>query len=101
MKHTIEFDQKCKSCKGTGLYVGMGERDGAAVVCHRCDGTGKYHFKHEYEDFDGRLKRENIKRVYAANVGRNCNPQTARLASISAEFSVTSAETEAKAAVIL
>ena len=69
MKHVIGFDEKCKSCKGTGLYVGMGERDGAAVVCHGCNGTGKYHFKHEYEDFEERIKRENIKRVYETNVG--------------------------------
>ena len=69
MKHTVEFDEKCTSCGGTGLYVGMGEHDGAAVVCHGCDGTGKYHFKHEYEDFDGRLEGENIERVYATNVG--------------------------------
>jgi hypothetical protein len=69
MKHIVEFDEKCKSCKGTGLYVGIGERDGAAVVCRACDGTGKYHFKHEYEDFIGREKREKVKRVYQANPG--------------------------------
>ena len=69
MKHIVEFDEKCKSCKGTGLYVGIGERDGSAVVCHECDGTGKSHFKREYEDFDARAKRKDIERVYEANPG--------------------------------
>lgn len=32
---------ECKSCKGTGLYVGLAERDGTAVVCHTCHGTGE------------------------------------------------------------
>lgn len=66
---TIEFDQVCKSCKGTGLYIGMGERDGSAVVCHTCSGTGCHHFKHEYEEFTGRKQSENVKRVFEANPG--------------------------------
>jgi len=66
---TIEFDQKCKACGGTGLYTGMAERDGAAVVCHACKGTGCHHTKFEYEDFEGRQKHETAKRVYAANPG--------------------------------
>ena len=40
-EHVIEFDCECESCKGTGLYVGMAEREGSAVVCHTCKGTGK------------------------------------------------------------
>ena len=39
MHHVIDYDQQCKSCKGTGLYAGVGERDGFAVVCHTCKGT--------------------------------------------------------------
>ena len=69
MKHTIEFDEKCKSCNGTGLYVGIGEHDGSAVVCRTCEGEGKHHFKHEYEDFNGREKRKDVERVFQANVG--------------------------------
>ena len=65
----IEFDEKCKSCDGTGLYVGMGERDGAAVVCSRCNGTGKFHFVHEYEEFTHREEKEGVKRVYQVNIG--------------------------------
>ena len=69
MKHVVEFDEKCKSCGGTGLYVGIGERNGAAVVCHTCNGTGKHHFKYEYEDVEGRKKNDEVERVYEANVG--------------------------------
>lgn len=65
----IEFDEKCKSCKGTGLYTGMGERDGAAVVCHVCKGTGCHHVKFEYEDFEGRQPHKTAKRVYRVNPG--------------------------------
>jgi len=30
----------CDSCGGTGLYSGMCEKKGTAVVCISCDGTG-------------------------------------------------------------
>ena len=33
MKKVVEFDEQCMACGGTGLYVGMAECDGAAVVC--------------------------------------------------------------------
>lgn len=69
MKKIVEFDEKCQSCNGTGLYVGMAERDGIAVVCSTCKGTGKFHFKHEYEDFSGRERKDNIKRVLKTNPG--------------------------------
>lgn len=67
--HRIEYDYECKQCKGTGLYVGMAERDGAAVVCHGCQGTGKAHNIIEYDDFDGRKEREAVRRVYEVNPG--------------------------------
>jgi hypothetical protein len=69
MKKTIEFDQECQSCAGTGLYVGMAERDGAAVVCHTCKGSGKYHFRHSYNEFEGRKEKDGVERVYQANPG--------------------------------
>lgn len=69
MKKIIEFDERCQSCNGTGLYVGMGERDGAAVVCHTCGGTGCHKFKHEYEEFIQRTSRKGVKRVYEINPG--------------------------------
>jgi len=50
----IELIEKCKSCKGTGVYVGMAERDGYGVVCQDCKGMGKRKFTHEYEEFEQR-----------------------------------------------
>jgi hypothetical protein len=69
MKRTIEFDQQCQSCNGTGLYVGLAERNGAAVICRTCRGTGCYRFKHEYDDFHGKQTSPNVKRVFEANPG--------------------------------
>lgn len=37
----ISVSAVCRSCSGTGLYVGMAERNGAAVVCATCRGTGE------------------------------------------------------------
>jgi len=68
-KHVIEYDAKCKACNGSDLYVGMAERDGAAVVCQRCDGTGEVHHVIKYEDFEGKSKRRGVKRVYEVNPG--------------------------------
>lgn len=65
----IEMDIQCPSCKGTGLYVGMAERDGYAVVCHQCKGTGKYHYVYEYEEFTGRKHRDDVSRVVEVNPG--------------------------------
>jgi len=65
----IEFDQQCKDCKGTGLYAGMGERDGYAVQCYKCSGTGKYHFVHEYEEFTDRKTRNDVTKVIECNPG--------------------------------
>jgi len=66
--NVIEFDEQCKSCNGTGLYIGMAEKDGAAIVCHNCKGTGCNHVKIEYESFTNR-KRNKVKWVYETNPG--------------------------------
>ncbi len=42
-EHKIEFDALCTSCNGSGLYVGMAEKDGMAVTCSSCKGTGAVH----------------------------------------------------------
>ena len=65
----IEMTIQCQSCKGTGVYVGMAERDGAAVVCQNCKGTGKYNYKFEYEDFTGLKTRDDVTRVYKQSYG--------------------------------
>lgn len=46
----------CRSCGGSGIYVGLGERDGAGVVCHTCKGVP-------------RSAREGITRVFLYNPG--------------------------------
>ena len=65
----IEYDEQCKSCKGTGLYIGIGERDGAAIICHTCKGTGCHHVCVEYDSFTIRQDNPNVRRVYKANPG--------------------------------
>lgn len=65
----IEFDEECSACKGTGVFQGMAERDGFAVVCHKCGGTGKSHFIHEYQEFTGRKEREGITNILQTNPG--------------------------------
>ena len=69
--HIIEFDQKCKSCDGTGLYIGLAGIgiDGAGVVCHTCKGTGCKHIKIEYDDFEKRRRSRKVRRVYEVNPG--------------------------------
>lgn len=69
MEKTIKINEECPTCKGTGLYVGMGERNGAAVVCRECKGTGCHKFVHCYTDFTKRKTRNDVKHVYEANVG--------------------------------
>jgi hypothetical protein len=65
----IEIDEKCPDCKGTGLYIGLAERDGSAVVCHKCKGTGCFHYVHEYELFTEREERADVKMVVEVNPG--------------------------------
>jgi len=67
--HVIEHDEECKACKGTGLFSGISEGDGLAVVCNRCTGTGCHHVKIEYDDFEGRKIRPNTRQVLEVNPG--------------------------------
>lgn len=69
MKHKLTWIQECKACRGTGLYVGMAEKDGAAVVCHGCKGTGASEQTIEYDDFEGRKFKEGVRWVYQCNPG--------------------------------
>lgn len=66
---TIELRIECPACKATGVYKGMAERDGAAVVCHQCKGTGAYNYKFSYEDFTGIKPAQGVKRVYLSGYG--------------------------------
>lgn len=69
MKHIWKQKAKCKSCGATGIYRGLGERGKAGVVCHECKGTGEVEIKIEWEDFEGRVRRDNVERVARVNVG--------------------------------
>lgn len=71
----IKLKIQCKSCEGTGIYTGMGEKDGAGVICHTCDGSGCQDYSFKYKDFKGRVKCENIKRVYLRGYGYCITPK--------------------------
>ena len=66
---TFKVKEVCQHCDGTGLYQGMAERDGAAVVCYLCNGTGCCEFEHTYEEFKDRKIAKDVKRVYKTNPG--------------------------------
>jgi hypothetical protein len=68
-KNKLEIDRECESCKGTGLYVGMAENNGAAVVCHTCKGEGHYEETIEWTEFKRLKERKGVKRVFAASCG--------------------------------
>jgi len=72
----VEFDYECPACKGTGLYKGIGEGDGFAVVCARCNGTGKAHFRMTYQEFRGRHSRDDVNRVLETNPGLRVSVNT-------------------------
>lgn len=63
-KFIIDLDVCCTKCKGTGLYKGIAEQGASAVICMRCNGTGKEHIHEEYERFVERKQRDDVKRVY-------------------------------------
>jgi hypothetical protein len=66
-EHKIELVIECPACNGTGVYQGMCERGGTAVICHRCDGTGAYTYRFEYNLFQGRQINPNVDRVYESS----------------------------------
>ena len=65
----LEGECQCDTCKGSGLYQGMCEKDGAAVTCNRCDGTGKIQIKSSYVKFTSRKIKKNVNRVYDDSMG--------------------------------
>lgn len=68
-KKRFSVREVCTSCGGTGLYCGMAEGEGAAVVCSTCKGSGCHVYVHEYKDFVQRTKRKGVKWVYEINPG--------------------------------
>ena len=69
MKYIIDGQQNCPDCKGTGIYVGQWVKNGAGVLCHRCKGTGCAQLHFEYESFEARGQRTDIKQVFECNPG--------------------------------
>lgn len=67
--HTTVIDRACVSCKATGLYIGLAERDGSAVVCATCKGAGVERVTVEWDDFTGRRPIPTVVRVYEVNPG--------------------------------
>ena len=63
----VKVETACSACRGTGLYAGIGEREGLAVVCKQCDGTGCKTL--EYEPFTGLKPRDDVLRVLQVNPG--------------------------------
>ncbi|NIX55325.1 MAG: hypothetical protein GWN14_05175 [candidate division Zixibacteria bacterium] len=66
----IKHQEVCSMCDGTGLYIGMAEKSGAAIICHNCDGNGEVTFIHKYKELrGGRVYRYGIRRVFKKNPG--------------------------------
>ena len=59
MRNKVEAE--CSACGGTGLYSGMCEGKGVAVICRICDGSGCEII--EYKPFTRRRGRRDIKKV--------------------------------------
>jgi hypothetical protein len=49
---------ECTSCRGTGLYVGVAEPSGTAVICLTCGGTGCHELS--YTPFTKRKRKSGI-----------------------------------------
>lgn len=52
---------ECRECRGTGLYHGVAEPEGVAVICVCCRGTGCAVI--EYTPFVERKQRDDIQTV--------------------------------------
>ena len=59
MKNAIV--QECDSCGGTGLYSGLCEGKGKAVICSSCQGKGW--FEYSYKPFKKRHKKKGIESI--------------------------------------
>ena len=69
MTNSITIERECTVCDSTGLYIGMGERDGSAIVCYVCDGTGCVKETIKWNSFKKRKDRNKVLRVFLKNPG--------------------------------
>lgn len=68
MSNKISIQSYCEACGGTGLYSGMYEGPGEAVVCIPCGGTGCEELS--IKRFAGRKRRPNgIQDIRVSEVG--------------------------------
>ena len=67
MTPTKTLQVECRACLATGLYIGFAEKEGAAVECRRCKGTGAEELA--FTPFTERRPKANVTRVYATNPG--------------------------------
>lgn len=69
MSGRVTVRAECEACQGSGLYVGLCERDGFAVVCRECSGLGVKYLA--YTPFIARRDRRDIcvLRVLEVNPG--------------------------------
>lgn len=51
----------CHSCSATGLYSGMCEGPGRAVICLTCGGTGCEEI--EYKPYEGRRRKNGVQTI--------------------------------------
>jgi hypothetical protein len=58
---SMKVKTECGACRGTGLYRGIAEPKGVAVVCLRCRGTGCEEL--EYVPFTERKRRDDVQTV--------------------------------------
>jgi len=68
-KIIISYIGECDRCEGTGIYRGMGERDGLAVQCRTCKGSGKLKIEQEIKEFKERKIVAGVKKVIEYNPG--------------------------------
>ena len=87
MSETIKLQIVCQSCSGTGLYIGLAEQDGAAVICFICKGTGCQEYEFKYEDFVSRKKRNDVVRVHKTSGGYCLSGKDVEVNGVLIEFS--------------
>ena len=66
---SLEGEAECKSCKGTGLYAGLAEKEGARVICRTCEGIGKIKISFQWNKFKKKKIDKNATRVYTNGMG--------------------------------
>ena len=69
-------ETECEFCRGTGLAYTPNVRDGAALVCRDCQGTGRRVIVIDFRRWRGRQERTDVNRVYAVAVGHVVDDET-------------------------